>query len=385
MTSNEMNLPPVDSEQEESLSATGMFRRAFEPKKDSTKQEAREDSSTPEFTGTTAAAQGTGPSADSSALCEKGEFTRLFQSAQPASDPPSGRGSTSAPPIGGPPVRTSSPDAPGEFTRIFLNRSAGRGPDSVRPAADGGNPAPARGYSAHGASESTAAEGSVTQLFRAPSAPLARAAAAASGISASAPPQPSGVQAKEREPFHAPEAVPAPAKPRITNLLQSLSSADGYAGQPIGSGPALSPSAVPQAGSGGVTQFIQKLAEEPRISAAAPPPAVPVPIESVPGEYTRMVARPDERPDAFVAAGTSALSMPPQNPSAQPAIPAAPMLSSMPAVTAAPLPQPSAPPPAAALPLGKSRLEAMAPALLALNTILLLAVFLLLILLLRSR
>lgn len=396
MTKNDSSLPPEESRPEEPLSTTGMFRRAFGANPE---EPAAADVAAPELPGRETSSErpavGGNQRGRSTVAGEVGEFTRLFQKVQPASGASSrdsapqdfaqpdatfaGQSSTTA--------AASSPVEPGEFTRVFLGPSTAptRSPDSAQKSgAEAVNPVRPRGFSSHGASESAAAEGSVTQLFRAPSSASSPSSQPDSRVrpTLSTPPTVYSSPAQGRpgteDLFRAPEAS-ARSSPRITNLIESL--AMPAAGEPIASTPASVSPGAPPAESGGVTQFIQKLAEEPPTPAVAPSPSPVAPGKSAPGEYTRMVARAEEKAIASASAEPPASAAPF---AARPVAPATPVLPVTPSIKAPPMPTAIAPPTAASLPQKKTKLETMAPVLLAFNTVLLLAVVLLLILLLRS-
>jgi len=355
MTQDKANLLPEDSAQAESFSATGMFRRAFAPNP--------EEPASPK-----APSAEPSPAAPSTAretpppVSQAGEFTHLFQRVQPflpdaAATPPT-------------PAATGVPftPEPGEFTRIFRGRPAGRPSDARR---DGETSATGavRGFSSPGPSDSAAAEGSVTQLLRAPSP----------GPSAS----PAHAKVEYESLLQARAAAPAAPSPRITNLLESLSTRDRSADAPIA--PELPPIS-PRAASGGVTQFIQKLADEDSPAPPAPPPqSEPIPTSSGPGEFTRMVARLDEKPELTAPSVPSASPATPPGRLGGAPIPFAATLPPAPVAAPALAAKPAPPPLPAPPPQKKTKLEAMAPALLAMNTVLLLAVLFVLILLLRSR
>jgi hypothetical protein len=373
MTENKSRLPPEESR--EPLSATGMFRLAFEAKDEETARALPADAAAPGFSPEPAAGREDAPPAKVAASSRSGEFTRLFQQVRPDAPPLNG----SEPAMQAP---ASTPTEPGEFTRIFLGRSGSRHSESGKTGNETGNPGGARGFSSHGPSESAVAEGSVTQLFRAPSAtPPARIPPVASRVSTPIA-QPSTSTAKDQGLFG--DHEPAPATPRITNLLESLSMAEPYAIDSVGPEGTGTP-VFPRAEAGGVTQFLQKLAEEPNAPSAGPAEPAPPPVKSGPGEYTRVVERMAEKTEASVATppagSTPALSGRPP----APAIPHLPAVPAPPPIKAPSLPQLVPPTLPTALPQKRSRLEAIAPVLLALNTALLVAVLLLLVLLLRSR
>lgn len=399
MTQNEFSLPGDELQPGESLNATGMFRRAFEAIAADSAQ-ATADASAPGWpggeTGPARVEEGDASAAPGLSSRDPGEFTRLFQVAQPASSEPESPNPVQTPAPGCPRSgsRTEVPAAePGEFTRIFLGPPGGSGAESVqKPGTDAGNPIRPRGFSSPGASESAAGEGSVTHFLRGPSAvsPLRRPPAAApvesARMSFASAAQPLSQAPSKDEELLQGGGTPARTTPSITHLLESLS-AHG-ASEPPAFGPVvppIPPPTTPRAEPGGVTQFIRKLTDEPPGSAAVPPVPMPPPEESGPGEYTRVVARAEEKAVGLPPLGSPVSPPPPAARPAAPAMPALPALPAMPAVTIPAVARPGVPPVTGALSPGKTKLEAMAPVLLALNTVLLMAVLLLLILLLRAR
>lgn len=381
MTQNQSSFPAEESGERESLTATGMFRRAFEPQEEEerARKSAATESSASASAGEAPAGQKPGAAAVAGAS-GPGEFTRLFEGVQSAASGADLPLPTRAPELARPTAQNSA--EAGEFTRVFLSRAGGPGTEGrgaeSRKAADAGAGVAARGFSSHGASESTSAEGSVTQLFRAPSATTpVRPAAPVRPVNPPPAAQPPFRPGKEERPFSNLKAVGASSNPRITNLLESLSMPEASAREAVASGSGFAPAAA-RVETGGVTQFIQKLAEEPAPPPAAPAQPVPAGAQSGPGEYTRMVARVEGKPEAAEPSAPPVAI--PSRPAA-PAIAAVPALPPAPVVAAPALPRPAVP----ALPETKTKLEAMAPVLLAVNTVLLAAVLLLLVVLLRSR
>jgi TIR domain len=180
--------------------------------------------------------------------------------------------------------------------------------------------------------------------------------------------------------FRPPEKLEPPSQPStsVTGILSSLAESGGspsgsrqpeptpYRAEPVPSDtpptppkPA-EPSSMPEGG--GVTQRLKRLANVPaRPSAPVAPAPPPPPVDSGPGEFTRMINAMGTKP----AMGT----------------PAAP-----PQVAAAPPPAPKlAPPPMPAIAPPKSKLEAMVPILLVINTFLLLLLLMVVIFLIKSK
>lgn len=438
MTTSDPNPRPGQPEQAESLSATGMFLRAFESNSDSS-QELREPDAksvtapfssagntmpdrptepiSPQRSATPSrpspvqpVAQGSGP----------GEFTQMFQRLEPQQDPDSAaRGFHEAPsrPVaethpssvkaGSPP---SSDQGPGEFTRIFV---AGLTPPAAAPSKNAeevprptppvASPPRAKGFSSPGTSDSASAEGSFTQFFKAPTPAAASKPAvpaqSSSPFAPSSPPPRQEIPWKDEPIFKPSEKSPSSVQPSpsATNLLESLSAAGSPSGsrqqepapyrpEPLPSYAAPSrPQEPSRMDGGGVTQFIERLAQETP-QAAAPPvtPASPA-ASSGPGEFTRMISS---------LGAQSAAPAPAQPVAAQPAAPpAAPFTPAAPppkptfapppvhAPIMPPAPKPAVPPPPAlpAIAAPKSKLDAMVPILLVVNTFLLIVILVVLI------
>ncbi len=407
----------------ESLSATGMFLRAFgeSPKVDPSS--AHPLKASPAEVPAQPGVQR--PVASTSAA---GEFTQLFHTleSRPAGNPaPPVSGETSIRPAT-PAVRIASQvaseqasdRAPGEFTRIFVggvNPQASSSPKSSEeltrqaplPAA---SPARAKGFSSPGVSGSASGEGSFTQLFNTPSQSPNRPAPE--------PPVQSAPRnsAWNNDPiFRTPQNPPPsePPSPSVTTLLASLGSSGGGS-SPLGRPPDPAPyrpepsfrtpppvSPEPsQVASGGVTRLIQRLAQTPAEPApASPPMPTTPPVSSGPGEFTRMISRmgpsspaaepPTGAPPAVAAPAPAPFAAPAMPAIAPPPIPQAPKFAPAPAPAMPPAPMPAVPkPPALAVPAlaaPKSKLEAMVPILLVINTFLLLILLIVVIFLIKSR
>ncbi|HKO12709.1 MAG TPA: hypothetical protein VJV22_12120 [Acidobacteriaceae bacterium] len=218
------------------------------------------------------------------------------------------------------------------------------------------------------------------------------------------------------EPIPQVEHAPQSTDQSVTSLIASLGSASSPAGrqeqevvpyrveaQPRSFAPEAKPAPPAQADAGGVTQFIRRLADEPR----APVPDTPAEatfaaapeVKSGPGEFTRMISKAEM--DAAI--GAAAIAPAPQAaphaaaaPVVQPiavaaphvAVPVPPKIPSMPAaappVAVAPV-LPKIPAPAVpAIPAPKGKLESMVPYLMIVNTFLLLVVLLVLVFLIKA-
>lgn len=381
MTKNDSNPEP------DPLSATGMFLRAVGSKPAASEPGSEQTGeSSPVAGGSGMKDEGAGPSAP-------GEFTRLFQ-ARPAENAESAEPGSDAPSASASQPSAENPE-PGEFTRIFLSGSGRVQPspkipdDSQRTRNSSGR---AKGFSSPGASDSASAEGGFTQLFR----PIFSGAEPPSKQSEAG--TNSGVSARDNGRLDSGTAAPRNSSPSITNLMESLVSSGGSSREPETADGPLFPSAPlasafpgiqaaagPEArgpGSGGVTQFIRKLAEEPAAVVSAPPitpppPAVPA-ANAGPGEYTRVIARVEEPAIPAIPRG----SLPAASGKVAPT--AGAIDAGLPGARIPPAPKVAAPPmPAITAP--KSKLEAMAPALLAINTVLLIAVLAVLLLLLHAK
>ena len=402
----------------DSLSATGMFLRAFG-------EGAKADTASPD---PLKEAPVQGPQRASAeppagAKAGPGEFTQLFQSLEakpiapasprPLAEPQTGMGAAAA--KSQPQAPAEQAGVPGEFTKIFVGGNSTPPASSGRITDESARPVPppaqgaSRGFSSPGSSGAASGEGSFTQIFSTPSPRQSN------------PPTPSSPRnsAWNDDPIFRPAqnaAPPEPASPSVTSLLSSLGtpggSPAGRQAEPVPYRPETNPRSSPlassepsDASSGGVTRLIQRLAQTPvepapipQAGAAATP--APPPANSGPGEFTRIISRgsapaaeppmpaaqaaaPAPAPASFAL--PAALHLPAAAP---PAIPAAPRVAPPP-MPLAPMPAAVAPkPPAVAAPAlapPKSKLEAMVPILLVINTFLLLIVLIVMIFLIKSR
>ena len=394
----------------ESLSATGMFLRAFgEP--------AKAEPPAPDPLFGSPVEQPTQPAAPKQA---PGEFTQLFQSleAKPiapsaARTSPASAATPAEPParLGTAPGKTRPEPAggPGEFTRIFAGGTSPAPPAARRTTEESVRPvmppvqSGSRGFSSPGVSGSASGEGSFTQIFSTP-------AKTSSPPSEAQPANPPGNAGWSNDPIFRSEQNPPPsetASPSVTTLLASLGTPGGSpAGrqpEPAPYRPEPSPRPAPlishepsEVGAGGVTRLIQRLAQTPVEPRPAPAAAAP-PVNAGPGEFTRIISRqnapaaetplaaPPPAPPAPAPAGLRSPAAPPAPAFAPPAAPPAPKFG--PPAPAVPMP-PAPKPPAVAAPAlapPKTKLEAMVPILLVINTFLLLILLVVVIFLVKSR
>jgi hypothetical protein len=401
----------------ESLSATGMFIRAFgeKPKAESAPVDPLFGPPMQQ------------PSQPATPKQAPGEFTQLFQSleAKPiapsaASGSPASTAASAVPQarLGTAPVKTppqtgaDQAGAPGEFTKLFVGGTSAAPPavrrsteESVKPATPPAQSS-SRGFSAPGVSGSASGEGSFTQIFSTPQAKTS------SPLGEPQPANPAGNAGWNNDPiFRSPQGPPPsePASPSVTTLLASLGtpggSPAGRAPEPAPYRPEPSPRPAPlisheppEVGAGGVTRLIQRLAQTPVEAAPAPTPvAAAPPVNAGPGEFTRIISRqnaaaaeppvaaPPPAAPAPAPAGFAFPAAPPAPALAPPAAPPAPKF----APPALAVPMPVAPkPPAVAAPAvtpPKTKLEAMVPILLVINTFLLLILLVVVIFLVKSR
>jgi len=430
---NESNSGPKGPQEDDPLSATAMFFRTLD-------QQAGGKQAEPaakfDFNAVPAEGDQKTPPARPPSGSDKGEFTAIFGTGSPAGTP--------APPSPPKPVPSEAlppswqEQAPpanqgqGEFTRIFVKGA----PTPSKPVARTSEPASeavpprAKGFSSPGISDAASAQASFSQFFK----PISKADAAPAESAkppsppafrpgpsrANSAPDPFSMEPSFATPAREPSA-PAQDPQSITSLIQALSSqASSGAGarasetapyrqeSPAPFQPAAKPSAPSEFESGGVTQFIQRLAEMPPAPVAEAPPATPMrEQDSGPGEYTRIISAPT-RPIANPPAAVSSAPAPSAPPLAPafvrpviPAMPAVPAIPPTPAVAphAAPhpahmaamqppaIPVPHLPPvpspPAIAAPKGK--LEALVPMLLVVNTFLLVVILVVMIFLIKAR
>jgi len=422
--SNDNPKPGADApEQRDSLSATGMFLRAFnaEPKPDTAASDPF--ASTPAVAPAYPPAQRPAPQPQSG-----GEFTQLFQKVdarQPAASglplPAEAPVRPIAPIVQPQPPQSGSHGAdrgPGEFTRVFVG---GTTPTSPAPPKSGdeysrsvplpiGNSPRSKGFSEPGVSGSASGEGSFTQIFKSVSSTPAGSPASPAQASALPPSQSPGWN--DDPIFRSPQNPPPadPSSPNVTTLLASLGTSGSsspaarsqgnapYRPEPILSASPFGSREPQEASPGGVTRMIQRLAQTPPEPVTAAPPVAPPPASSGPGDFTRMISR--------MGPSSTAIEPPPPTPQAAapaPAAFAAPPLPPVPAMAPPPIPQapkmapPQAPaahlpvipkPPVPALPAvaaPKTKLEAMVPILLVINTFLLLVLLIVVIFLIKSR
>jgi hypothetical protein len=448
MTVNDFNSGPGSTEQGESLSATGMFLRAFDSNSEAPLQATEEQLAKPAAPPVPSTPIASGPQSSG-----PGEFTQMFQAREPRQNSvpaPIASQTPQAPPQAVPPRAESQASpapaqaatpGPGEFTRIFVKPVAPSAELPARPAVEvpptAVNPTRLKGFSTPGVSDSASAEGSFTQFFKAASAAPASAPAAppAQTFAPPTPAPPPVSQARDwpREPdFGAgskpfdlgrdrglnPNAnptsfsTPAPASGSATGLLSALSSPEAgsaaprqpdpvpYRPEPMPSYSAPPPAEHSTVEPGSVTRLIQRLSQVPRETPPEPilPPASAPPIgasaSSGPGEFTRMISagavRAAVESSAQPAPVAPALAAP--TPIAIPA-PAAPAMAAPAMKAPAPPPAPKfeppkveAPklaPPAVAAP--KSKLEAMVPILLIMNTFLLIVLLVVVVFAMKSK
>lgn len=445
MTKTDWTPDSQPSEEADPLSATGMFLSALGKESNQPEKQPEESVAQPAARLETkqaawpaelavtppAPAFSANPASAAMPQDSPGEFTRLFQAAQPARAVPSQTPSVQAPAPSIEPKPAPS-SAPGEFTRIFVKsaeaRPADRPPAPLARSTPEPSPAPLaapgsprmKGFSS-GASDSASVEGGFTQIFQSrPSAP-----APAPRVQAFTPPTPPPATPAEEIKWPRQHDLGAGESPvdrgasasSATNLFASLAPGgqrqEEIRQQPVEPLPSFTPTlpAAPAAeDSGSVTRLIQRLSEGARTThqAEAPqPPAIPAEppspaSDSGPGEFTRMIsasqfkapapAPPAVPPPASAAAfsmpaapkfsvpAAPPLTMPPApKPAPAPAVPAfqAPKIELPPA----PIPKPALP--ALAAPAGK--FQEMVPILLVVNTFLLLVLIVLVIFALRAK
>lgn len=409
MTKNDSSSGHEAAEQAESLSATGLFLRAFDAKSESGPEPSLSNSPDLKMAPSSDSVDLSGdrPAGQSS---EPTEFTRMFQKLDSTPTSTASR-ETSPQPVSVKPTAVKAEAQPsgdqdlGEFTRIFIAGSTpAANPPAKRPTPPQGS-SRAKGFSSPGASDSASAEGSFTQLFKAiPSPALPKQAAAP--VQAFAPAPPAAMPPDLELPFKSERVLKSSEHPRptpqdspsVTSLLASLSSADSlspasrqpepvpYRPEPLPSHPGMSQTEQQEsANPGGVTRLIERLAQPTPAPATAPPQSPVSPTAPPdPGEFTRMIMGPPPSVDK-VAPAEARLDAPA-------AIPLAPRAAAKPAVAtpafkALELPIPPKPaPPAPPVPAApRGRLEAMVPILLVINTFLLIVILLVAVFSLKAR
>jgi hypothetical protein len=338
-----------------------------------------------------------------------GEFTRIFVSGST----PSTEQKSSEPKI-------SEPKISEQRARTVVE------PPLITPPAS--NPSRMKGFSTPGVSDSASAEGSFTQFFKAsPAAPASMPSSAppvqSYKPSTPTPPPPLVEKPWQREPEFDSITKPAdasPSSPSATGLLSALSNpamspsaprqpeVTPYRPEPL---PSYTPTPPPVESStmeaGSVTKLIQRLSQVPREAPRETPQAhvTPAAVASAPpqmnsslgepGEFTRMISGDTVK---------AALGAAPAVPAAQPAPAAAPPIAmphlavpAIPAIAppAIPVAKAAAPPklelPKIAPPAApvfaapKSKLEAMVPILLVINTFLLVVLLVVVIFALKAK
>ncbi len=429
---NESNSGPKGGEEDDPLSATAMFFRTLDQQSGG---KPAEPAAKIDFGASEPAAGGqvAAPSRPQSGF-EKGEFTAIFGSGNPTTPPaPPPAPPRPAPSEVSPPQWSEQDPAAkhghGEFSRIFVKGASAAPQPSARipdPATEA-TPPRAKGFSSPGVSDAASAQTSFSQFFKPPSKPESAPAQPIQprSVASFRPETPRTSSApdpfRSESPFDTPVNKPISSgqdPQSITSLIQSLSSqpssgAGSRASEPSPYRsesqppfqPVAKPSAPPEFESGGVTQFIQRLAEMPPAPQVETPVAPPIREHgSGPGEYTRIISAPT-RPVASAPAAPTASPAPAAVPlptpafvrpvvpamPVVPAIPSTPAIAShhapMPAMQPPAIPAPHLPPmpapPAVAAPKGK--LEALVPMLLVVNTFLLVAILVVMIFLIKAK
>ena len=431
---NDSNSGPKGAPEDDPLSATAMFFRTLDQQAASKQAEPAEKF---DFGAGPASGIPAAPPSRPQSGSDHGEFTAIFGTGgspaatpAPPSSQPKPAPSEDLPPTWQDPA-SASKQGQGEFTRIFVkgasapSKPAGKSNDPVSEAA----PPRAKGFSSPGVSDAASAQSGFSQFFK----PVAKVDATPDQpVQPIAPPafRPESPRpASTPDPFRIDSAFGAPPRESsstaqdpqsITSLIQALSSqASSGAGSrgsetapyrpessPAPFQPVAKPPAPSEFESGGVTQFIQRLAEMPPAPVAEAPPALPIrEQDSGQGEYTRIISRPTA---SSPAPPTASPAPPPAAPSmapivkpvmpvvpAVPAIPPTPVIAShpsphqaaIPAMQAPVIPTPHLPPvpapPAIAAPKGK--LEALVPMLLVVNTFLLVVILVVMIFVIKAR
>lgn len=352
---------------------------------------------------------GSSAAAYSSTANVSGEFSQIFGNPN--------RWPSPATPVSPQPAGTGAPseEPPGEFTRIFL-KETGVPPsraDEILPPRKSEGSSRAKGFSSPGVSDAASGDSTFTNFFK----PSPGAASGPPASTASARPAPfdTGVNAPPRPADVSPRfsgSVPPSSDRSVTDILTNLSSdrppfsvsrnseVVPYREEPRRV-PASASAPSPAAEAGGVTQILNRLAPEPVKSVidSAPVRIEPAPATG-PGEFTRMISREELNAAraAEPAAPSPAFAAPPlpkvqPPPMAAPRMPAAPALPPAqvahpvaPSIPAPAVPVPPKPPVlAAAPPAPKSKLEAIVPFLLLVNTFLLIVLLVVVVFLIKTR
>jgi hypothetical protein len=440
MTKDDSNSGSKPAEQADPLSATGMFLRAFDLETEGAKKPsdpfppAPAPAAPPRSSsyGSDLPAFGDAPTRPVAPPAQPsgagpGEFTQMFNALgpkPPAATPPPAR---EMPPQSVAQAAKSPSPAPadaaqGEFTRVFAsgmtpaNTPPAKTIQEPRPAPPAANPSRAKGFSSPGTSDSASA-GSFTQFFN--STPSAAPPRSSAPVPSSMPPSPSNPppapdMSWKDDPIFKPAPKPSStdqSSPSVTGILSSLASPGGsptsrqpepaaYRPDPLASYAPPKPAEPSASEPGGVTRLIKRL-EQQQAAPPPPPPSAPAPppASSGPGEFTRMMkglgsnpaasAPPAAPPPQAASPAFPTFTPPPFTPPAPPPMPAAApphAAAPSPPVFAAPVLPPVPKPPAIALPPApKSKLEAMVPILLVINTFLLLLLLMVVIFLIKSR
>jgi hypothetical protein len=404
---NERKPGSEEPEDREPLSATAMFLRSLDGAPPAKVETAGWGTEKDPFGPQTP--PGSSAAAHSSSLNASGEFSQIFGNA--------GRSPTPSTPVAPQPAVAgpTSEEPPGEFTRIFL-KETGVPPsraDEILPPRKSEGSRGAKGFSSPGVSDAASGDSTFTNFFK-PSPGPASGPPASTAFARQAPFD-TGVNAPPRPADATPRfsgSVPPSSDRSVTDILTNLSSdrpptsvsrnsdVVPYREEPRHV-PASSSAPSPASEAGGVTQILNRLAPETVKSVID---SAPVRIESAPatgpGEFTRMISREElnaaraaepAAPSPAYAAPALGKVQPP--PLAAPRMPAAPVLAPAPVAHPAvpPIPAPAVPmapkPPvlAALPPAPKSKLEAIVPFLLLVNTFLLIVLLVVVVFLIKTR
>lgn len=429
---NESNSGPKGGEEDDPLSATAMFFRTLDQQAGGKPAEpaANFDFGAPH----PARERQDAPPARPQSGSDKGEFTAIFGGGRPPATPPGPLAPLQPPPGESftPAWSEQDPAAKqgqgGEFTRIFVKGAAAAPKPSAKTSEPTPEPGPprAKGFSSPGVSDAVSAETSFSQFFKQPAKVEAVPVQPVQPPSVAAfrpdTPRPSSTP----DPFRSDSAFGTPVKApissgqdpqSITSLIQSLSSqassgAGSRASEPAAyrSGsqapfqPVAKPTAPAEFESGGVTQFIHRLAEMPPAPVVEAPATPPIREQDYgPGEYTRIISAPTRAVASAPAApapSPAPAALPPTPALVRPlvpAMPATPAVPAAPAMAPRPAPMPAMQPPVvpalhlppmpAPLAVGapKGKLEALVPMLLVVNTFLLVAILVVMIFLIKAK
>lgn len=412
-----------EPENREPLSATAMFFRSLDNAAETTERSEEKFAEGAEapvrpISGRQTPSQ-LSESLSSRSLSKTGEFTQVFGEMPgpkvPAGEPGAAPKTLPQALPGFSPDNSRTDEAPGEFTRIFL-KETGVPPnraDEIVSTRNREGSVRAKGFSSPGVSDAASGDSTFTSFFKAIpeatpgpplSAPAGRPAPFGTDLNMASRPG-EGTSRPSAERF------PATSSDRsVTDILKNLSSDKSsssglrdhhvvpYREEPKRVFPPEPLSPQPAMEAGGVTQILNRLAPEPaRPVIDAPPVRLERAPTSGPGEFTRMISREElnaaigaaapAAPAASVSVAPPAPPLPKFQPTAAPALrtPAVPVPAApaMPAAAVPVLPKPAAPTPSVAAP--KSKLEAMVPSLLLVNTFLLIVLLVVVIFLIKTR